>query len=53
MLIESDIVLVAIPQADGTLKNRPVLLLRRLPRFNDFLVCGISTQLTQEVKNFR
>jgi mRNA interferase MazF len=27
-------------------------LLRRLPPFGDFLVCGISTQLHQEVADF-
>jgi mRNA interferase MazF len=44
---EGDIVLAAVPQADGAMKERPVLLLRRMPPFDDFLVCGISTQLQQ------
>jgi len=46
---EGDIVLAAVPQADGAIKDRPVLLLRRMPPFEDFLVCGISTQLQQSV----
>jgi mRNA interferase MazF len=47
---EGMIALVALPQADGQIKKRPVLLLKALPRYNDFLVCGISSQLKQEVK---
>ncbi len=49
---EGDIVLTPLPQSDGIVKNRPVLLLRKMPVFSDFLVCGISTQLHQEIKNF-
>ena len=47
---ESDIGLVALPQEDGQIKLRPVLLLKKLPGFDDFLVCGISTQLRLEQK---
>ncbi len=50
---EGDVVLAALPQADGKSKLRPVLLLRQLPSpYNDFLVCGISTQIHQLIKNF-
>jgi mRNA interferase MazF len=49
---EGDVALTPIPQANGLIKNRPVVLLRQMPVFGDFLVCGISTQLHQEVKNF-
>lgn len=49
---EADIALTPIPQANGLIKNRPVVLLRQMPSFGDFLVCGISTQLHQEVKGF-
>lgn len=49
---EGDIALAPLPQADGQIKNRPVLLLRRLPPFGDFLACGISTQLHQCVADF-
>lgn len=44
---DGDILLTALPQADGTFKERPVLLLCRMPPFEDFLVCGVSTQLQQ------
>lgn len=49
---EGDIALAPLPQADGQIKNRPVVLLRRLPPFGDFLVCGVSTQLHQRVTDF-
>src|SRR5688572_25393624 len=48
---EGDVVLAAAPQADGAVKNRPVIL-RELPPFNDRLVCGVSRQLGHEVKGF-
>ena len=35
-MTEGEIVLVSLPQADGQLKVRPSLVLRRLPPFNDF-----------------
>jgi mRNA interferase MazF len=49
---EGDIVLTPVPQADGNIKNRPVLLLRRMPGFGDFLACGISSQLHQLIEGF-
>ncbi len=49
---EAEIILTPILQADGQTKNRPALILREMPHFNDFLVCGISTQLHHEVKDF-
>lgn len=41
-----------MPQSDEKTKLRLVLLLKKLPGYNDFLVCGISTQLHQFIKNF-
>lgn len=49
---ESDVALAPLPQVDGRVKNRPVLLLRVMPPFGDWLVCGITTQLAQEVTGF-
>ena len=49
---EGDVVLTPIPQADGTIKNRPAIVLREMPRYRDLLVCGISTQLHQRVDGF-
>lgn len=48
---EGDIVLIDLLQSDGNLKLRPALILKKLPKYNDFLVCGISTQLHQYIKN--
>lgn len=47
-----DIVLVAMPQADGAIKKRPALILREMPPFSDWLLCGISSQLHQKVEDF-
>jgi mRNA interferase MazF len=44
--------MAGLPQADGSVKLRPVLILKELPGYRDFLVCGISTQLHQEIKGF-
>ncbi|MCI0397962.1 MAG: type II toxin-antitoxin system PemK/MazF family toxin [Chloroflexi bacterium] len=49
---EGDVILTPIPQADGRLKNRPAIVLRKMPGYNDLLVCGVSTQLHQRVKGF-
>lgn len=49
---EGDVVIVAMPQANGTIKNRPTIILREMPPFQDMLVCGVSSQLHQQVKDF-
>ena len=49
---EGDVILTPIPQADGTIKNRPAIYLREMPRFRDALVCGISTQTHQIAPDF-
>ena len=49
---EGDIVLALLPQTDGRGKYRPAVVLRRMPGFGDLLVCGISTQLRQQVVDF-
>jgi mRNA interferase MazF len=49
---EGDVALTPVPQADGQVKNRPVVVLRKMPPYNDLLVCGISTQLPQFVPDF-
>ena len=49
---EGDVILTPIPQADGTVKNRPAIFLRELPPYKDLLVCGVSTQLHQRVEGF-
>jgi mRNA interferase MazF len=49
---EGEIVLVSVLQGDGGAKKRPVVLLKELHAYGDFLVCGLSTQLHQEVPDF-
>mgnify|MGYP001301363720 CR=1 FL=1 len=49
-----EIVLLRLPQANlASGKLSPVLVLSDLPgRFGDYLVCGISSQLHQEMANW-
>ena len=49
---ERDVILTPLPQVDNITKNRPGLVLRELPPFGDFLVCGISTQIHHAVPGF-
>ncbi|MGB3586619.1 MAG: type II toxin-antitoxin system PemK/MazF family toxin [Tunicatimonas sp.] len=49
---EGDIALASLQQADGQRKLRPVLLFKQMPPYQDWLVCGISSQLRQAVANF-
>ncbi len=49
---EGDVILAALPQSDGSVKIRPTLCLAKMPPFQDFLVCGISTQLKNRVPDF-
>ena len=47
-----DIILAPMPQVDGQTKNRPALILAVVRPFGDILLCGLSTQLQQEVLGF-
>ncbi|MFL6292997.1 MAG: transcriptional regulator, partial [Thermoanaerobaculia bacterium] len=49
---EGDVLLASLAQGDGAVKDRPVLFLLRMPPFQDFLVCGVSTQVQQAVPDF-
>jgi mRNA interferase MazF len=49
---EGNVVLAPLLQADGVSKIRPGILLREMRPYKDFLVCGISTQLHQQVEGF-
>ena len=52
LVAEGDLVVAALPQASGTPKLRPALLLRRMPGFGDYLACGISSQIHQAIPDF-
>ena len=49
---EGNVVLAAVPQADGQFKPRPAVILREMPPHRDLLVCGVSLQLQQYMQNF-
>jgi len=49
---EGTVVLTPLPQSDGKIKNRPAVVLREMPLFGDFLVCGVSTQVYQLAPDF-
>ena len=49
---EGDVILALLTQTDGPGKYRPAVVLRRMPGFDDLLVCGVSTQLRQQVADF-
>ena len=47
-----DITIHKILQPDGSAKVRPVLLLKQVPPYGDWIVCAVSAQLQQEIKGF-
>ena len=51
-MTEGSILLASLRQSDGSVKIRPVLFLRRMPPFQDLLVCGLSSQLHQAAPSF-
>ena len=51
-MMEGELVLARLPQAAGAAKVRPAVVLRQLPPFGDLLLCGVSSQLQQEVVGF-
>jgi mRNA interferase MazF len=51
-MTEGNVVLTPVPQANGQIKNRPAIFLREMRPYGDLLVCGVSTQLSQQVPGF-
>ncbi|OGU39607.1 MAG: transcriptional regulator [Ignavibacteria bacterium GWB2_35_12] len=49
---DGDIVTAYFPQSDRTFKKRPALLLKKLQKYDDYLVCGISSNIHQYVEGF-
>lgn len=43
-MTEGDVIKAYTMQADGRYKIRPVILIKKLPYFDDWLVCGISSK---------
>jgi mRNA interferase MazF len=50
--MEGDVIIARIAQADENLKSRPAIVLRQMLGYGDWLICGISTKLHQQVTNF-
>lgn len=46
---KGDIVLASLPVSDGSYKERPSLIVSQFPPYNDYLLCGISSQLKQNI----
>ncbi|MEC5129171.1 type II toxin-antitoxin system PemK/MazF family toxin [Verrucomicrobiales bacterium BCK34] len=51
-MIPGALILARLQQSDGQIKRRPALILTTMPPYNDLLVCGVSSQLKQEVPGF-
>ena len=49
---EGDIILANILTSECQFKKRPTLLLKILPKYGDFLLCGISSQIQQYIPDF-
>jgi mRNA interferase MazF len=49
---KGDVILTALPQADGKVKYRPAVYLCEMPPYHDPLVCGISTQVQHIAPGF-
>ena len=49
---EGQIILADLPVAGQVWKRRPALVLRQLPGYGDYLVCGLSSQLRQLIPGF-
>jgi mRNA interferase MazF len=54
MIREGHVVLFRFPQTDQTVgKLRPALVIRKLPGVHDdWLICMISSQMSQQIQNF-
>lgn len=54
MIQEGQVVLFKFPQTDQTIgKLRPALVIRKLPSLHDdWLICMISSQLSQQISEF-
>jgi mRNA interferase MazF len=49
---QGDILVAMMPQSSVPAKVRPALYLKTMPPFQDVLVCGVSTQVHQLVRDF-
>jgi mRNA interferase MazF len=47
--MEEGQIVLAVLSSDREQKRRPALILRKTPKYNDYLVCGISSKLHEEI----
>ncbi|MEI6815522.1 MAG: type II toxin-antitoxin system PemK/MazF family toxin [Bacteroidota bacterium] len=50
--MEEGQIILTVFETDKAKKIRPALVLRKAPKYNDYLVCGISSKLYEEVDDF-
>jgi mRNA interferase MazF len=50
--MEEGQIILAVFETDKERKNRPALILRKSPKYNDYLLCGITSKLHEEIKDF-
>lgn len=48
---KGDIVIATLPTSDGSFKERPALIINVFSPYNDYLLCGISSQSKQNIKD--
>ena len=49
---EGQLILADLPVSGKGWKRRPALVLRQMPGYGDYLVCGLSSQLRQLIPGF-
>lgn len=49
---EGELIIADLPLSGQGWKRRPALVLRQLPGYGDYLVCGLSSQLHQLIPGF-
>ena len=49
---DGELILADLPVSGQGWKRRPALVLRQLPGYGDYLVCGLSSQLHQMILGF-
>lgn len=47
---KGDIILASLPIGNGSYKMRPALIMGVFPPYNDCLLCGISSQIKQNIQ---
>lgn len=51
-MTEGTVILTPLLESDGKIRNRSAIILRKMPPYQDLLVCGVSTKLHKCVLGF-